>query len=323
MIDNKIPYCDKGAIEMMVIKAKQRMAAKIAILAMIVALAGPVQGCDGFARAAVSPDGTSPSPSFPLPTILQTPVETLASTPALISTSTPDPASLANDIQKKKICNFLNKQGDYSDDVLQQKMIAAVRRNMQGNTRLGLMADVGEYAQIEGVVLFAILKDESTVVIAGFEDKDGQRFVTGLEIPSCILNEYPETGFSFDRLTEHEMLCTQGAEDSSGDKAVVEHYLEMFSAGCNPVVFQIQTVEWPQKWLKQYSGDMKAFIQKQRDKVPLARKLAGGVWHNGFKPTQYKSVAKSVKLPLITNTDDARGIEVAAIPLVFGIKFYH
>jgi hypothetical protein len=221
----------------------------------------------------------------------------------------------------KKIHDFLNKEGNYTEIKIKNNIIKASLGNKSNNeTKLGMVDGIAESVDVEGIPLSYIEKDGNIVMVVGFDGRNGNRFVTGLEIPMAILNEYPDTNFLFSKLEKPEMLSSVGAVDTSGDEKSIKEYLDKFVSSGNPIVFSLDIIGYSKKWLDQYSGHMKDYIREERNKVSLVEKLIENLPLNNLPGV---NTHWDIQTPKITSADEINNIDLLKVPFIQEIIFFN
>lgn len=162
-------------------------------------------GCNGNVSVQAADASTQPA---------QTETATPTPSPTATPSPTPDQSAIAAASEKaameeldKQIKAFLNKESPYGEDDIQ--MIG--RQNQDGDEygdcmkiKLGLVGLIdGNDSEgnsfivpcVEGLLFDYVEIDNNIYMIIGFDDQDGNRFVTPIEIPMEFYNNEPRGGY--------------------------------------------------------------------------------------------------------------------------------
>ena len=132
----------------------------------------------------------------------------------------------------QQIKDFLNYQGEYSKENI-QKYLLPIENNYY---KLGLAGNGGNtYCRIQMWLFDYIEKDGDLILLAGFDGKDDQRFVTALNIPLHFVNTKPNFGgVSFLKFKEWNYYTQEEIDGTSADLETIKNHLSRN----NPMLFE-------------------------------------------------------------------------------------
>ena len=88
------------------------------------------------------------------------------------------------DFLNQQFSDFINNEGDFTKEKKSQMAIESETTEKLGKTELGV-AD--RQPKLEGYLFDYVEKDGSLLLIMGFDDKDGNGFITPIQIPLYFL----------------------------------------------------------------------------------------------------------------------------------------
>ena len=136
--------------------------------------------------AACAPRVEAALPSTPEPTISVTaaPTTTSTATPTAIPTPAVDEYGFTEERKaelNRQFLDFLNKQGEFTPEKISPMLMDPITLNMDKNeVGLGIITD---FPLVESYFFDYLEKDGRIFLLVGFDGKDGNRFITPLEIP--------------------------------------------------------------------------------------------------------------------------------------------
>ena len=143
--------------------------------------------------------------SVPQTTPPPSPAQTATTAPTSEITSAPTPevtvdaeAELKSELNQN-IHDFLNYEGEFTEINTFIVTIDCVDPDSPHDSQLGITLAHDGWGQVQGLLLDYFMKDDNTILVVGFNDKNGQRFVTMMEIYNSILDKIEFPSFYIQR----------------------------------------------------------------------------------------------------------------------------
>lgn len=221
----------------------------------------------------------------------------------------------------QQIHDFLVKEGDFTDKKLNSGIILTARK--ASGTKLGLMPG----NSIQGVLLDSRQKDDSLLLTVGLLDKNGDRFVTSVQLATYLYDALGGTGeIGYIGVQRPLVEIFVLRQDYTHGHATIESFYKN-----DEVVEKIKTLEGGIFMFIPYSniediaydgsggevGDR--FVPELRSRVNLNKKLFDTIWTNGLKSSEdVSSLDPNTELIKIKSVDDINKVELDDVPILTG-----
>jgi len=266
----------------------------------------------------------------------------LSSTPELTPTSTamptatptpePTPKPTLSPEEEKEVLNqqfqdFFNKEGDFTEEKLGFHPIYPSQpnnRKPEDEVKLGLLRIIdGDYFNIYGYLFDSIITEENNIIlILGFDGKDGNRFITPVEITSSVEDHFldikekdfaafyisEEKGSTLD--ADYEMILTYGSDETAnyikgfeGDRIILDIPND-----------KIDVKSLEDKWDIVYLN----YLEDCNSSIPYVLSLVNKLETNGIDTSSVRKSSKEINL--ISNSDDINSIDFERIIYVPTIR---
>lgn len=260
---------------------------------------------------------------MPSQEIILTPKVTLNPTLNIITpTPDPNPIEISTPILEveqtldEKMRDFLDKKGNFTEEKLKED-IFSVSRNVE-ITKFGLMNENG---LVQGYFFDYIKKEDSLVLVVGFDGNKDERFVTGLEIPLYYFEEVPKANFSFFKRSGKGTGSNLTLFTESGEEEVVRNNLDQLKG--EPLIFSFELFDGSIN-VEDYDGFLKEELTKRLEKFEIAKKLMISIPDNNipFKNLNLNlDGIDEISFARINDMDDIYNIEIKDLPYITLISF--
>lgn len=207
------------------------------------------------------------------------------------------------------ICKFINLQFPYSGDEVNKKMLT---KSSVKITKFGLVG----LSIVEGFLFDYVEKDESILMLVGFDAKDNRRFVTTIKIPLyAIIDETSRINFYFYKVKD-KLLNSKREEFKLKDSTSITRELSKFKN--LPVVFMLMDNHVSDKnMVKARENKVELRLMNEiNNQVDATRTLLGKVNGNHLT-SEYGDYNKN--LIIIDDYSVFEKIDVNQIPITFNV----
>lgn len=111
--------------------------------------------------------------------------ETAKEEAELKAETTKKSAELKTEINQN-INDFLNYEGEFTEEKVQEKIIRLDASHFEGKEKLGIIQEAGDVIEAQGVSMGCFDCKGDVISLIGFNDKDGERFVTPMITPTSF-----------------------------------------------------------------------------------------------------------------------------------------
>ena len=261
-------------------------------------------------------------PTFTPVTI--TPTMTPTAVPSSTPTSTPVLTATEAAFSKERIAeldqqiqDFLNYQGEYSKENIQEFLLPEIHypNTIIRHYNLGLVYFNESHVETQTWLFDYLEKDGDLVLIVGFDGKDGQRFVTCLNIPISVINKstvMSERGIDLIKL---DSWCDSTGEHvfkSTSDIDVIKHYL----ITNKPLLIGSRLITSDETISKEVGGDaLAAVCRYYNNSLPYIENLVYQIHNNGTElGSAFKLLDK--KITQIEKISDINILSNSTMPIV-------
>lgn len=266
-------------------------------------------------QAAVSPAATTTPARTPMPTL----------DPAATPWMSEDDTNALN----QSINDFLNKDGDYTPEKISEMMFDLSGLFDLSQIQLGIV----DATRIEGFLLNYIEKDDSLVLLVGFDGVDGERFVAPIQIPLYYIEGDLYSHFYFMEFHADSGYALKVADITMRNTADLNRYLYERIGTCIAVApARIALSGSPNG----YMGAVFDYFAEHNTKLPLAEKLMLSVVTNedhvavpSTFPQLYdvmhgfdEKALEGVLIPHITCLEDIGRLDMTLVPMIDPVIIY-
>ena len=264
--------------------------------------------------ATVSPSGEV---TVVVPEVITTPsVEVTPSASPEVSPSpsaTVDQETQAEAIINQQIQDFLNFEGDFTRGKINEIAIKTI--NDIKETKLGV-AD--PEPKLEGLLLDFLKKDDSLILVMGFDGADGERFVTLVEIPVYFHTTEDHFNFYFQKFLGDGVSYSSQEIVLNGDDIESKIIEQLEPLKGDVVAFSAYYEGFSEEITKQHAGER--YCIEHNRKAPLGGKLISMVDFNGYDQSLLNgfnvSDFEDVQIIKIEKYEDINNVGVSDIPMM-------
>jgi hypothetical protein len=291
------------------------------VIIMIAALF-PLAGCVSCVQTAAPTQAAQMASASP--TVTSAPSPTATPSPPPAQSAIAAASAQADEELDKQIKAFLNKESPYRAEDIQKGLIGRqwVSGDEYGDVtkglKLGLVLSNSDTTMvgIEGILLDYRKKDNSVLIVVGFDGKNGKRFVTPFEISTYVYENVAEAKFNFFRLKAGTVDLSQYIESTDGSTENVLKYLEKIKG--NVLVLNLDTTDMAKDMMNDYSGVALDYLKEAHRKVDYARKAVDEVDSNNLgTPDGVKEMTGDVNLIKIDSAESIDYIDLENVPIIF------
>ena len=256
-------------------------------------------------------------------------------TPAQTPTPTADPAATPwmneedTAMLNQSIADFLNKDGDFTTEKISANMFDLSGLFDQSKLQLGLV----DATHIEGYFLNYIEKDDSLILLVGFDDVDGERFVAPIQIPLYYIEGDLNSHFYFMEYHADKGYALKVADITLRNTADLNLYLYQRIGSC--IAFAPARIALPGS-PNGYMGAVFDYYVEHNAKLPLAEKLMLSVATNedhiavpATFPQLYDvmhgfdtKALEDVRIPHITQLEEIGNLDMSLVPMIDPMIYY-
>lgn len=252
----------------------------------------------------------------------------VVNTDEILPSPSPQPSHSVNKAElNQQIQDFLNNEGVYSEEAV-QNMVFDYSPYSEG--KLGVIHVSDEYAETESVLIDFFECGKSLMLVCGFHDTRGVRFVTSLEIAVSYYDELSDLNLFL--LAELEKPAPNYAIHSIIEKnfstPVALEYLEQLKGHC--IILSFETGDFFKDMSDSITFDDESdsiyfdnFIKEIADKESLSKRLVTELYPNENE-TGYADIPSDISVSKITkiiHADENFEIDNSSIPMVFGMEY--
>ena len=284
---------------------------------------------------ACAPHAEVALPSTPEPTISVTaaPTTTPTATPTAIPTPAVDEYGFTEERKaelNQQFQDFLNKEGEFTQEKMSQIMMETPSRLDKSEVGLGI-ADSGDVPRIQGYFFDYLEKDDRIFLFVGFDGKDGNRFITPLEIPIYYYEAFEPTPFDILVYKKNTIMVRGGdveGEDYSEDISKLMSKLNDLKSSV--LLFRLQSDKFDGSSWDRFSMNSKtrAIVADYVNEVNSKLELTFGLFQlspqNGIppytNPDKIKGNSKSILK--LTSAAEMGTINIDQVPMIRSISYY-
>jgi hypothetical protein len=236
------------------------------------------------------------------PAVTGTPAPTPSPTPGPDATPWMNEEDTAN--LNRKISAFLNKEGDYTPEKISAMMFDLSGLLDESQMQLGLV----DATHVEGYLFDYVEKDDSLVLIVGFDGSDGERFVAPIQIPLYYLEGDLNAHFYFIQYHSDKEYAVKTADVTLRDTAQLRMEIYKLIGKCIAFVPARVALSGSQYG---YSGTVFKYFDEHNAKLGLAEKLMLSV------NTNEDNIAVAITFPQmcdLINSFDEAALESWTVP---------
>ena len=217
--------------------------------------------------------------------------------------------------------DFLNKQGEFTPEKMSSKMMATT--SLLDNDKVGL--GIADYQPlIQGYFFDYFEKDNRIFLLMGFDGKDGNRFITPLEIPLYFYEGIEEAEFLVSKNKENYIqgpISEEGFVDY-GERAKLIPLLNMVKG--KVIGFTLSMYTYSKEGAKddEYGRIAGGYVDEINPKVDLSFGLIQLIPSNEIDYDGKDKNGDSNSILKINNSDDINDINVNDVPIVMGISYF-
>jgi len=226
--------------------------------------------------------------------------------------------------------DFLNKQGEFTPEKMSLIMMETPSNLDKNEVGLGI-ADTGDVPRMQGYFFDYLEKDGRIFLFVGFDGKDGNRFITPLEIPIYYYESFKQSRFDVIQYKKNT-ITVEGenteSQDYSDDESKLISLLNSIKSGI--VMFNLISQEFDEsKWDKYDLGaetrqNVTDYVKEVNSKVELTFGLFQLSPQNGIpsytNPDRIKGDSESILK--ITSSDEMSKINIDQVPMISSISYF-
>ena len=271
---------------------------------------------------ACAPKAEVSFPSTPEPTVSATAVPTATPTPTASPVPTPTPIFSEAQMAKldQQFQDFLNKEGEFTPEEMTLKMMVTV--GPLANDKVGL--GIADYEpRIQGYFFDYFEKDNRIFLLMGFDGKDGNRFITPLEIPLYFYEGIEEAEFLVKKNKENYIQSsTEEGYVDYGERAKLIPLLNTLKG--KVIGFTLSMYTYSKEGAKddEYGRIAGGYVDEINPKVDLSFGLIQLIPSNEIDYDGKDKNGDSNSILKINNSDDINDINVNDVPIVMGISYF-
>ena len=220
----------------------------------------------------------------------------------------------------EKMTDFLDREGNFTEEESKDSIFLVGSNYGVETTALGSMYE--QKPCVQGYLFDFLKKDESLVLIIGFDGDKNERFITGLEVPLYYYRNYPEANLNFLKFGGKSVSGSNiSLFAKSGEVDVIEKYLDQLKD--RYILFDLDFFG-PDFDINNSDGILKEMLAERVRKQPITKKLVMNVAKNNIPIDGFGSFDGLDVFDLVNINDsgDIDNINVSDIPIVAGISFF-
>ena len=211
----------------------------------------------------------------------------------------------------QQIQDFLNKEGEFTEEKVQELVFGHARNKEE--MRLGWF---DSNPALEGILLGSHKINDYILMEVGLLDRNKERFVTVVGIPSYLFDGTNNMNLGFYRYDEDN-----GGSVLMGDLKNENEILEKLETLKNKAIvfgFEYQNLIISDKDRERCGETILRFIEDAEGKIEIAEGLAAGVWTNGI---QKDISGNEIDITKVGDIKDIYNLDISDIPII-GLKIY-
>ena len=210
--------------------------------------------------------------------------------------------------------DFLNKQGEFTPEKMSSMMFRIADEKNKKTMTLGLVSNALKF---EGYFFDYFKKDDNLILLMGFDGKDGNRFVTPMQIPLYFYEGEPKARFAF--IKHHEETAYEEGIATITSENISDVYPQLNNLKGKCIAFDPTIKTFPVS--DEYPDVDKTYLEDYNSKVGLLQKLILSLNNNGFTNYDFESVSDNRDILTIKNINDINSIDISNVPLLKNIYF--
>ena len=273
--------------------------------------------------SACAPSAEVALASTPVPTITATVAPTASPTPteSPVPTATPIFSEARTVELNQQFQDFLNKEGEFTPEKTQEMMMATV--SLLDYDKVGL--GIADYQpMIQGYFFDNFEKDNRLFLLMGFDGKDGNRFITLLEIPFYLYEAIEEAEFLVEKIKENfiqSSISEEGYVDY-GERAKLIPLLNTLKGNVIGLALNMDTYSKEGARDDEYSRIVCGYIDEVNPKVDLSFGLFQLIPSNEIDFHNKDRIGDSDSIIKIKSCDDINDINISDVPIMQGCIIY-
>jgi len=286
---------------------------------------------------ACAPSAEVAQVSTPEPTASESasPTASPTATPTAIPTPATDEYGFTEERKaelNQQFQNFLNKEGEFTPEKMSQIMMETPSRLDKSEVGLGI-ADTGDVPRMQGYFFDYLEKDGRIFLFVGFDGKDGNRFITPLEITIYYYESFEPSRFDISEYKENSIMAKSEnitCEDYGGDKNKLVSLLNDVKG--RVVLFSLTCQKWD---ISDYHSSFPNLdpktqenvtnnLEENNSKVELSFGLYQLSPQNGIPPYTNPDKIKgdSESILKLTNPEEMGTINIDQVPIIQYFDYY-
>ena len=228
--------------------------------------------------------------------------------------------------------DFLNKQGEFTSEKMSLIMMETMSILDKSEVGLGIVYSDGISPDIQGYFFDYLEKDGRFFLFMGFDGKDGNRFITPLEIPIYYYGSLKPARFQIEKYNKNTVMLRSGvdveAEDYSDDKGKLVSLLNDLKG--RTLLLRLITYKFSESDFYRFDLDKETaeivnnFIKEVDSKSELTVGLFQLLTQNGMSPYTNPDKIKGNSEPIlkITNSEEMGKINIDQVPIIDNIGYF-
>lgn len=261
--------------------------------------------------------------STPEATISATDVPTASPTPTVSPVPTPTPIfSEARTAElNQQFQDFLNKEGEFTQEKIASMMM--ITQSVLANDKVGLgIAD--QQPLLQGYFFDYLEKDDRLFLLLGFDGKDGNRFITPLEITLYLYEAVEPAVFQVTRAEDNYVgSCFDEGAIDYGKRAKLMPLLDTLKGNTFCILLRMKTFTEDQALANEFGQVIIDNLNEINSKQKLSFGLLQLVQANGIDYNNPEKIEGDTSSILkIYSVDDFSSIDVSDVPLVLAMHYF-
>lgn len=177
---------------------------------------------------------------------------------------------------------------------------------------------------IQGYFFDYFEKENRLILLMGFDGKDGNRFITPLEIPLYFYDAIEEAEFLVTKLKENYICASTVAEDyiDYGERAKLIPLLNTLKGKVIGFTLSMYTYSKEGARDDEYSRIVCAYLDEVNPKVDLSFGLMQLVTSNDIEYDWEDRIGDSDSIIKIKSCDDINDINISDVPIITSIRYF-
>lgn len=276
--------------------------------------------------SACAPSAEVALASTPEPTLSAPAAPTVAPTPTPSPVPTPTPIfSEARTAElNQQMQDFLSKQGEFTPEKITSKMM--VTNSPLANDKVGL-GIATQQASLQGYFFDYLEKDNRLYLLMGFDGKDGNRFITPVEITQYLYETVEPAVFTVtwaeDNFVGSAGDCGDIDDIDYGKRAKLIPLLDSLKGNTFCIDLRMITFTEDQALVNEFGQVIIDNLNEINSKQKLSFGLLQLVQANGIDYNNPEKIEGDISSILkIYSVDDLSSIDVSDVPLINGIHYF-